>query len=63
LESFLKGKGKGNVHKDNVGSKIQRNVRVRNRYLVFTLVWLLRRKSLVSVDAEKDSTRVTEKTN
>ena len=55
MESFLKGKGKGNAHKDNVGSKIQRNVRVRNRYLL-CLVWLLRRKPLVSVDAEKDPT-------
>jgi hypothetical protein len=37
LESFLKGKEKGNAHKDNVcmydvGSKVQRNVRVRNKY-------------------------------
>jgi hypothetical protein len=34
LGSFRKGKGKGNTHKDNAGSKIQRNVRVRNKYLL-----------------------------
>ncbi len=49
-----RGKGRG-THKDNVGSKIQRNVRVINsKKQVFTLVRLA--FEVVSVDAEKDPT-------
>jgi hypothetical protein len=56
-----------NTHKDNVGSKVQRNVRVRSKKQVFTLslVWLLLLtfeakttglRTPLMLDAEKDPT-------